>query len=76
GGQVGISDHLTIGNHVIAAAQTGISKNLPDGAFVSGSPASNIQDWRKACASIPHLYELIRDVRKLKKRVEELEKKE
>ena len=76
GGQVGISDHLTIGNHVIAAAQTGISKNLPDGAFVSGSPASNIQDWKKACASIPHLYELLRDVRKLKKRVEELEKKE
>jgi len=75
GGQVGISDHLTIGDHVIAAAGTGISKSLPDGSFVAGRPHLDIQDWRKACASIPHLYELIRDFRKLKKRVGELENK-
>ena len=75
GGQVGISDHLTIGDNVIMAAKTGVTKDVPSGSFVSGSPHLDIKDWRKAWASIPQLYELIREVRKLRKRVEELEKK-
>ncbi|MFC2158887.1 UDP-3-O-(3-hydroxymyristoyl)glucosamine N-acyltransferase, partial [Acidobacteriota bacterium] len=74
-GQVGIADHLTIGDQVIAAAKTGVTKSLPDKAFVSGSPHLNIQEWRKAWASIPKLFELIREVRKLRKRIEDLEKK-
>ena len=74
-GQVGIADHLTIGDEVIAAAKTGVTNSLPDKAFVSGSPHLDIRDWRKAWASIPKLFDLIREVRKLKKRIEELEKK-
>ncbi len=74
GGQVGIADHLSIGNRVIAAAKTGITKSLPDDAFVSGSPHLDIKEWRKAWASIPRLHDLLKEVRKLKKRVAELEK--
>ncbi|MBN1222907.1 MAG: UDP-3-O-(3-hydroxymyristoyl)glucosamine N-acyltransferase [Candidatus Aminicenantes bacterium] len=74
GGQVGIADHLTIGDNVIMAAKTGVTKDVVSGSFVSGSPHLDIRSWRKAWASIPQLFDLIREVRKLRKRVEELEK--
>ena len=76
GGQVGIPDHITIGDDVIIAAKSGITKNLPSGSFVSGSPHLDIRVWRKAWAAIPQLYDLIRDMRKLKKRIEALEEKD
>jgi UDP-3-O-[3-hydroxymyristoyl] glucosamine N-acyltransferase len=75
GGQVGIADHITVGDNVIMAAKTGVTKDIPSGSFVSGSPHLEIKAWRKAWASIPQLYDLIREVRKLKKRIEELENK-
>jgi UDP-3-O-[3-hydroxymyristoyl] glucosamine N-acyltransferase len=75
GGQVGIPDHITIGDDVIIAAKSGITKNLPSGSFVSGSPHLDIRVWRKAWAAIPQLYDLIREFRKIKKRIEALEHK-
>ena len=75
GGQVGIPDHITIGDDVIIAAKSGITKDLPSGSFVSGSPHLDIRTWRKAWAAIPQLYDLFREFRKLKKRVQELENK-
>jgi UDP-3-O-[3-hydroxymyristoyl] glucosamine N-acyltransferase len=75
GGQVGIPDHITIGDDVIIAAKSGITKDLPSGSFVSGSPHLDIRVWRKAWAAIPQLYDLFREFRKLKKRIEELENK-
>jgi UDP-3-O-[3-hydroxymyristoyl] glucosamine N-acyltransferase len=75
GGQVGIPDHITIGDDVIIAAKSGITKDLPSGSFVSGSPHLDIRVWRKAWAAIPQLYDLFREFRKLKKRVEDLENK-
>jgi UDP-3-O-[3-hydroxymyristoyl] glucosamine N-acyltransferase len=75
GGQVGIPDHITIGDDVIIAAKSGITKNLPSGSFVSGSPHLDIRVWRKAWAAIPKLYDLIQEIRKLKKRIEVLEDK-
>lgn len=74
-GQVGIADHIHIGNDVIIAARTGVRKDIPAKSIVSGSPHLDIKDWRKACVSIPYLYNLLRDFKKLKKRIEELEKK-
>jgi len=73
-GQVGIADHLTIGDGSILAARTGLTGNLKEQSFVSGSPHLDIQTWRKVWASAPRLYDLIKEVRKLKKRIEELEK--
>ncbi len=75
GGQVGIPDHITIGDDVIIAAKSGVTKNLPSGSFVSGSPHLDIRTWRKAWAAIPKLYDLIREVRKLKERIKALENK-
>lgn len=75
GGQVGVTDHVTIGDNVMAAAKSGITKSIPPGSIVSGSPHLNIRDWRKVWVLLPHLYDFVKDVKKLKKRVEELENK-
>ncbi len=73
-GQVGISDHVNIGDNVIIAAKSGVTKDIPEDSMVAGIPHLDIMEWRKAWSSIPKLYELIKEVRRLKKRVAELEK--
>jgi UDP-3-O-[3-hydroxymyristoyl] glucosamine N-acyltransferase len=74
GGQVGVSDHVNIGDRVIIAAKSGITKDIPAGSFVAGSPHLDIHDWRKVWVLLPQLYDFIKEVKKLKARVEELEK--
>jgi UDP-3-O-[3-hydroxymyristoyl] glucosamine N-acyltransferase len=75
GGQVGVADHVRVGDNVIAAAKSGITKDVPAGAFVSGSPHLDVRDWRKVWVLLPQLYGFIKDVKRLKSRVEELEKR-
>ena len=75
GGQVGVADHVRIGDNAIAAAKSGITKDVPAGAFVSGSPHLDVRDWRKVWVLLPQLYDFVKDVKKLKSRVEELEKR-
>ncbi len=75
GGQVGVSDHVQIGDNVIAAAKSGITKSIPAGSFVSGSPHLDIRDWRKIWVLLPQLYDYVKEIKALRKRVEELEKK-
>jgi UDP-3-O-[3-hydroxymyristoyl] glucosamine N-acyltransferase len=74
-GQVGIADHIDVGDNVIVAAKSGVTGRIPSGAFVSGSPHLDIRDWRKFWALAPHLYDIVKDFKKLKARVEELEQK-
>lgn len=74
-GQVGIADHVTIGDGAIVAAKSGVTKDVPAGAMVSGSPHLDIREWRKFWVTAPRLYDLIKEFKRLKARVEELEKK-
>lgn len=73
GGQVGVSDHVTIGDNVIVAARTGIAKSIPPNSFVGGTPHMDIKEAQKVWVLLPQLYELFKDVKKLKKKLEELE---
>ncbi len=73
-GQVGIADHVKIGDNVIIAAKSGVSKDVSARSMVAGAPHLEIKDWRKAWASIPQLYDLLKEIKKLKKKLEELEK--
>lgn len=75
GGQVGVSDHVTIGDNVIIAAKSGVSNDVPDGAIVAGYPHLDIRQWRKTRAILPQLYDLAKDIKRLKKKLEELDKK-
>jgi len=73
-GQVGVADHLSVGDNVVAIAQTGIAQDVPAGAVVAGTPQLDVRDWRKASVLLPQLHDLFKDLKRLKARVEELEK--
>jgi UDP-3-O-[3-hydroxymyristoyl] glucosamine N-acyltransferase len=73
-GQVGVSGHLTIHDNAIVYAQSGIGGDVKPGAVVSGSPAFDRNDWLRAITAFPRLGELVRTVRHLEKKVQELEK--
>ena len=70
-GQVGVINHLDIGNGVVVTAQSGVGHDLPDGAKVSGSPAFDNRRWLRSTAVYGRLPEIDRDVRKLRKRLED-----
>jgi UDP-3-O-[3-hydroxymyristoyl] glucosamine N-acyltransferase len=74
-GQVGISDHVHVGDRVIITAKSGVSKDIPAGTFGGGIPFMDIRDARKFWVTVPLLADLVKDFKKLKARVEELEKK-
>ena len=74
-GQVGIADHVEIGDSVIIAAKCGVTKNIPANSMVAGYPHLDIREWRKAWVSIPKLYDLLKEIKTLKKKIEQLEKK-
>ncbi len=72
-GQVGISGHLTIHDDVIVYAQSGVGGDVPAGARISGSPAFAANEWLRAITAFPKLPEILKTVRELKKRIEQLE---
>ena len=72
-GQVGSSGHLTVHEGAIVYAQSGIGGDVPAGGRISGSPAFAAGEWLRAVTAFPKLPELLRTIRELKKRVEELE---
>jgi UDP-3-O-[3-hydroxymyristoyl] glucosamine N-acyltransferase len=75
GGQAAVIDHINIGDNVMAAARTGITKDVPPNSVIGGFPYLDIKEWRKSAAMLPRLYELAKEVKRLKKKVEELEQK-
>jgi UDP-3-O-[3-hydroxymyristoyl] glucosamine N-acyltransferase len=73
-GQVGSSGHLTVHEGAIVYAQSGIGGDVAPGCRISGSPAFAANEWLRSVTSFPKLPELLKTVRELKKKVEELEK--
>jgi UDP-3-O-[3-hydroxymyristoyl] glucosamine N-acyltransferase len=71
-GQVGSSGHLTVHEGAVVYAQSGIGGDVEAGACVSGSPAFPTNEWLRAVTAFPKLPELLRSVRELKKKVDEL----
>ncbi len=73
-GQVGVSGHLTIHDNAVVYAQSGIGGDVKEGSVVSGSPAFDAREWLRAVTAFPKLADLLKTVRQLSKRVEQLEK--
>jgi len=73
-GQVGSSGHLTVHEGAIVYAQSGIGGDVEAGTRISGSPAFAANEWLRAVTAFPRLPELVKTLRELKKRVDELEK--
>jgi UDP-3-O-[3-hydroxymyristoyl] glucosamine N-acyltransferase len=74
-GQAGISGHLTIHDNAVVYAQSGIGSDVEAGAVVSGSPAFDAKTWRRAITAFPRLPDLIKQVRQLEQKVEDLERR-
>jgi UDP-3-O-[3-hydroxymyristoyl] glucosamine N-acyltransferase len=72
-GQVGISGHLTIHDDAVVYAQAGIGGDVPAGAVMSGSPAFEARDWLRAVTSFPKVPDLLRRMRQLERRLQDLE---
>ena len=75
GGQVGISDHVQIGDRVMIGSQSGVAKSIPAGEVVSGTPTMPHRLWLKTRGLIARLPELLDRLRSLEKRLEGIEKK-
>ncbi len=74
-GQVGVVGHIKIGNNSIVMAQSGISKSLPDGSIVWGTPARPANIAKRISASLLQLPRLFNTIGALKKQIEALELK-
>jgi UDP-3-O-[3-hydroxymyristoyl] glucosamine N-acyltransferase len=72
GGQVGVGGHLTIGRGAVAVGQSGVTNSVDAGAMVSGYPAIDSREWRRASAIFRRLPELKRRIEVLEARLAEL----
>jgi len=72
-GQVGVAGHITIGRGTVVTAQTGVPHSVDAKQVVSGYPAIQNREWRKASAVFKRLPELRRSVAELGRRLSELE---
>ena len=70
-GQVGIIGHLKIADGTIVAAQSGISKNTRAGETYMGSPAFEVQKYRKSYIHFRNLERLVERVEGLEERVKD-----
>jgi UDP-3-O-[3-hydroxymyristoyl] glucosamine N-acyltransferase len=73
GGQVGLRDHITLHDGVIAAACCCISKDVPKGTMVNGIPAIDNKQYLREQAKVRRLPQLAEQVKDLIKRVDRLE---
>jgi len=76
GGQAGVVGHIQIGNDSYVGAQAGVSKSFPGGTKITGYPARNLMDVRRSDTAITHLPELLKRVKKLEKKLEDMGCKE
>ena len=62
-GQVGVAGHLKIGDGVTATGQTGITKDVPPGTVLGGTPAQPHREYMKQLAVLRQLPDLARRIK-------------
>lgn len=72
-GSSGIADHVTIGHHAVIMARSGISNDVKPATQVFGSPAKDRKVAWKELAALGKLPELLKQVKLMEKRLQELE---
>jgi len=71
-GQSGVADHLHIGKDAILQGQAGIMWDVKEGAVMTGTPAIPNYDFMKQTALLKKLPEMISEMKRMKKEIEEL----
>jgi len=74
-GQSGVTGHVRIGAGAIVGAKSAVLQSVDAGSFVTGHPAFDHTDWRKASVVFRQLPALKKRVEELEQRIAELEEK-
>jgi UDP-3-O-[3-hydroxymyristoyl] glucosamine N-acyltransferase len=65
--QAGTTGHLRIGERAFVGARAGLHHDVPDGARVFGSPATEERAWHRSVSALKRLPDLLRRVRRLER---------
>lgn len=74
-GSSGIADHINVGHHAVIMARSGISHDVEPCTQVFGSPAKDRKTAWKELAALGKLPDLLKHIKVLEKRLQELESK-
>ncbi len=69
---VGVADHLTVGDGAVLGARAGVAADVPAGQVVLGAPARPIAEQRRIFAQMARLPETAKRIRRLEKELAEL----
>lgn len=72
-GKTGVVGHIKIADNATIASASTVTKSTPSGVFYSGNPAHDHKAELKEQAALRKLPELIKKIKKLEKKVNELE---
>lgn len=70
--QAGITDHVKIGSNVTIAGRSGVTNDIKDGAIVSGFPARNHNDAKRALVLASDLPLLVKRLHKVERRLDNI----
>jgi UDP-3-O-[3-hydroxymyristoyl] glucosamine N-acyltransferase len=73
-GQAGVAGHNTLGDDVVLTAKSATSHDVPPGKMISGIPAFDNRDWLRSIAAFRRLGEIVRTLRGVERRLDEIEK--
>jgi UDP-3-O-[3-hydroxymyristoyl] glucosamine N-acyltransferase len=74
GGQAGVAGHLKLHDGAKLGAQSGVMDDIPSGESWGGFPAHALNDWFRTAAALRRLPDLLKEIARLRKRIEELDK--
>jgi UDP-3-O-[3-hydroxymyristoyl] glucosamine N-acyltransferase len=74
-GQAGLGGHLNIGDGAVIAAQSGVTKDVPPGAKMFGSPAKEYKVAVREMGLVSRLPQYVEKIAALENRIRELEEK-
>ncbi len=74
-GQAGAAGHLRVGDNSVVFGKAGVTKDLPDGSFVSGFPAEDHRKQMKLNGEYRRLLKRRDSIRCLEERIRVLEKR-
>jgi UDP-3-O-[3-hydroxymyristoyl] glucosamine N-acyltransferase len=76
GGQAGFAGQFEVEDDAFIGAQAGVSKAVEKGARVTGYPARDLMTMRRIEAAQQRLPELVKEVKRLRREIEELKNRE